>query len=170
MLTDLRRAAIGAALLWLALLLPVPAWASCTDSARPGVSWRRCLHDQRDLRDSDLTDAVLRDSSFSRAQMSGVRMRRAEAVDARFVSTDLSRADLTEAVLRNADFTRATLRGALLVGTDLRQARLFRADLREADLTGALLTGADLSGAMLDGARWIDGQRICAAGSVGGCQ
>jgi hypothetical protein len=27
-----------------------------------------------------------------------------------------------------------------------------------------------MSGALLGGARWTDGQRVCAAGSVGNCQ
>ena len=154
----------------LAMLLATPAAARCTDAAAPGVEWRRCLLDQRDLRGVDLTGARLRDTSLSRAQLQDARMARVDAVDARFVSADLSRADLQDAVLRNVDLTRATLRGARLMRADLRQARLFRSDLREADLTGAELSGADLSGAMLDGARWVDGERICAAGSVGGCQ
>jgi uncharacterized protein YjbI with pentapeptide repeats len=47
---------------------------------------------------------------------------------------------------------------------------LFRADLRGADLTGAELAGTNLSGAQLGGARWLDGQRICSAASIGSCQ
>ena len=93
-----------------------------------------------------------------------------EASDTRFGFADLSRADLSRAILRGADFTRAILAGSALMGADLRRATLFRADLRGADLTGADLTGANLSGALLGGARWMDGQRICAAASVGSCQ
>ena len=165
-----RARSIGAWLALSVLLLPATGFAACTDQAAPRVDWRRCLHDQRDLRGVDLTEAHLRDASFSRAQLNGARMARADAVDARFVSADLAGADFTLAILREADLTRATLRGATLVRADLRRARLFRADLREADLTDANLAGADLSGALLDGARWIDGARICAVGSVGGCQ
>ena len=169
-----RRLAGPAAGLWLVLLAAVtaagPALAACTDPAGPSVVWRRCLMDRRDLAGADLTAANLRDSSLQRAQMAGARLIRVEAPDSRFISADLTDADFTEAVLHNADLTRATLRGARFIRADLRRARLFRADLTGADLTGADLTGTDFSGAILDGVRWTDGQRLCAAGSVGACQ
>ncbi|MFM2148110.1 MAG: hypothetical protein RLZZ187_416 [Pseudomonadota bacterium] len=154
----------------LALLAATPAIATCTDPAAPEVAWRRCLLDERDLSGADLTRAHMRDSSFQRTRLVGAKLVGADAFSARFVSADLSGADLTEATLREADFTRTLLRGATLTRADLRRARFFRADLTGADLTGADLNGADFSGAILDGARWTDGQRICAAGSVGTCQ
>ncbi len=153
-----------------AVLQAPAALAACVDAAGPGVDWRRCLQDGRDLSGSDLTGSVLRDASFVRARLTGTKLARADAPDARFTSADLSEADLTGAVLRGADFTRAVLRGASLVRADLRQARFFRADLRGADLSGAELGSADLLGAMLDGALWVDGQRRCAADSVGACR
>lgn len=147
-----------------------PALAACTDPPAPEVVWRRCLLDSRDFSGADLSRAHLRDASFQRGRLMQAKLVAADATDARFVSADLTGADLTEATLREADFTRAMLRGARLVRADLRRARLFRADLTGADLTGAELAGADFSNVVLDGARWTDGQRICAAGSVGTCQ
>ena len=154
----------------LAALLVQPALAACTDPPAPRVDWRRCLLDGRSLAGADLTRAVLRDASLQRSQLAGARLVGVDGFSARFVSSDLAGADLTGAALRDADFTRAGLREARLVGADLRRARLFRADLSGADLTGAQLGGADLTDAMFDGARWTDGQRICAAGSLGSCQ
>lgn len=158
------------ALALLAALVAQPAMAACTDPSGPGVVWRRCLLDGRDLSGADLTKAHLRDTSFQRARMAGAKLVEADAADARFVSADLAEADLSGATLRDTDFTRAVLRGARLVGADLRRSRLFRADLTRADLSGAELAGADLAGAVLDGVRWTDGKRVCAAGSVGTCQ
>lgn len=157
------------ALLFL-LSTAAPAAAACTDQAGPGVDWRRCLLDGGDYQGAELAGAVLRDASFGRARMAGAKLMRAEAPDVRFTSADLTGADLSGAVLRGADFTRAMLGRAVLARADLRQARFFRADLRGADLQGAELAGADLSGALLDGALWVDGQKRCAAQSVGTCQ
>ena len=153
-----------------ALLLAGPALGACADSPAPGVVWRRCLLDNVDLSDRDLTGATLRDSSFARGRFVGAKLTGVDASDARFSFADMSNADLTGATLRNVDLTRAVLAGAVLTGADLRRATLFRADLRGADLTGAELPGTNLSGAQLGGARWLDGDKICAAASVGSCQ
>lgn len=152
------------------LLAAGPAFAACTAPATPGVDWRRCLLDGREIAGADLTGAILRDASLGRARLAGTIFVRVDGPDARFVSSDLEGANFTDAILRSADFTRANLRGARLVRADLRRSRLFRADLTGADLTGADLGGADFSGAILEGARWTDGERVCGAGSVGTCQ
>ncbi|PWS39277.1 pentapeptide repeat-containing protein [Falsiroseomonas bella] len=154
----------------LALLAAPPALAACTDPAGPEVVWRRCLLDGRDLSGANLAGAVLRDTSLQRARLVGANLTGADAFNARFVSSDLTDVDMSGATLREVDFTRAVLRNAKLAGADLRRARLFRADLTGADLTGANLEGADLSHTVLAGVRWTDGQRVCAAGSVGACQ
>ena len=152
------------------LLLAGPAFGACADSPAPGVVWRRCLLDNIDLSGRDLSGATLRDTSFARARFVDAKLIGVDASDARFGFADMSRADLTGATLRSADFTRAKLEGTVLKGVDLRRATLFRADLRGADLTGAELAGANLSGAQLGGARWLDGEKICAATSIGSCQ
>ncbi|TDH64689.1 pentapeptide repeat-containing protein [Dankookia rubra] len=150
-------------------LAPVQA-AQCAAQPAPGIDWRRCLLEARDLRNVDLTGAVLRDASLSNSDLRGATLRGVVGYTARFVAADLRGADLTEAELLRADMTRANLSGARLVGADLRRIRFFRADLRGADLTAARLEGADLLHAQLEGARWIDGTRLCAAGSVGACR
>lgn len=152
------------------MLGATPALAACTDPAGPGVDWRRCSLDGRDLSGADLSGMQLRDASLQRTQMVGSKLVGVEATYVRFVSSNLNDADLTGATLREADFTRATLRGAKLVRADLRRARLFGADLTDADLTGAMLGGTDFTNVILAGATWTDGTRICAAGSVGSCQ
>ncbi|WP_367595354.1 pentapeptide repeat-containing protein [Teichococcus deserti] len=152
-----------------ALLTAAPAGAACNDPAAAKVDWRRCLQDGQDFSSADLSGAVLRDASFARGRLVGANLSGAEAPDARFTSADAEGADFSRAVLRGADFTRTRLVGARFHGADLRNARFFRADLSGAELTGALLAGSDLSTATLDGALWVDGQKRCAAGSLGAC-
>ncbi|MBX9700859.1 MAG: pentapeptide repeat-containing protein [Acetobacteraceae bacterium] len=163
-------ARLGLLVLLLGLAATPALGAACTAPPGPGVDWRRCLLEGRELSGADLTGATLRDAALDRARLAGAVLRGVNGRDARFVSADLTGADLEGAILRESDFTRAELAGAKLVRADLRRARLFRANLANADLTGALLDGADLLNATLDGARWTDGKRICAVGSVGVCQ
>jgi uncharacterized protein YjbI with pentapeptide repeats len=152
-----------------ALLAPGSARADCTDSAGPGVDWRRCIFDRQELRGLDLSEANLRDSSFTRADLSGSKLVRIEGFRARFVSAKLNKAVLDEARLVEADLTKADLAGASLVKANLARAHLFRAILTGANLTGANLRGADLLEADLSGATWVDGKRVCANQSIGRC-
>ncbi len=146
------------------------AWASCTDVPGPDVSWRRCVFDRQDLEKLDLSRATIRDSSFKRANLREALLPNADARRAKFASASMAGIILDEANLVRADLTKADLTGASLTGADLSQARLFRANLSGADLTDARLNGTDLLQATLDGATWIDGETICAAGSIGRCQ
>jgi hypothetical protein len=88
-----------------------------------------------DLRDADLSDAVLRGAV-------------------------LRGADLSDAVLRGAVLRGADLSGAVLRGADLSDADLSGADLSDAVLRGAVLSDADLSDAVLRGAVLSDDQVI----------
>lgn len=146
-----------------------PVLADCTDVPAPGVYWRRCLQDAQDLREVDLTGAVLRDASFKRADLSGAALVDADARRAKFISAVLREVTFDGARLVQADLTKADLTGASLKNADLTRARLFRANLSGADLTGAQLDGTDLLHADFSGAIWIDGVTICAEGSVGQC-
>jgi uncharacterized protein YjbI with pentapeptide repeats len=146
-----------------------PAMAECSDFAGPGVYWRRCVQDGQNLRDVDLSGAVLRDSSFKRADLTGADLTGVDARRAKFVSATLKDATLDGARLVQSDLTTADLTGASLRDADLTRAKLFRTDLRGADLTGAEIDGIDLLKAELDGATWIDGKTICAEDSVGQC-
>lgn len=152
-----------------ALLTAAPAWAACTDPAAPGVIWRRCYLDGRDLRNVDLTGAMLREATFQRSDLAGATLRDVDGYRAKFFSAKMPGAVLDEARLIEADFTRADLSGAKLRGADLRNAKLVDTNLRQADLTGARLGGTDFRNADLSGATWTDGKRTCATPSVGQC-
>ncbi len=166
-------AALGCAILGLlavAAITSTPAQAGCNDPAGPGVDWRRCYMEERPFAGVDLTGADLDQARFNRSDLSTAVLRDADARRAKFLSATLIGADLTGAYLREADFTKADLTGAILRDADLTGARFFRAILREADLTDALLNRTDILEADLSGARWIDGERICAEGSLGQCR
>ena len=90
-----------------------------------------------DLRDTDLSRAVL-----ASANLTGARIRRAE----------LTEAILQESNLENADLLNCRLPYSDLRSANLKAANLFKADLREANLSGANLTGAILSAVDLRGA------------------
>ena len=68
------------------------------------------------------------------AQMSDVRLERANMQGVLLINEQMGVADLYRADLRNAD---------------LRKANLREADLRMADLEGAIFTGADIAGTIL---------------------
>ncbi|MFM2041768.1 MAG: hypothetical protein RLY86_344 [Pseudomonadota bacterium] len=151
------------------ILLAVPASAACTDPAEPNVNWRRCYMDSRNLDQVRLAGAMLREATFQRSSLAKADLTGVDAYRAKFVSARLPGVVLDRARLIEADMTRADLAGASLVGADLRNAKLVNTDLRGAVLTDARLTGADLRNADLTGATWVDGTRICGAGSIGQC-
>ncbi|MCG8507204.1 MAG: pentapeptide repeat-containing protein [Sphingomonadales bacterium] len=161
---------LGVIGLGVGLSLAGPASASCTDPPRPGVDWTRCIYAEREMTGVDLKGARLRDSKFTRSDLSNGTLAGIDGRRAKFVSSILRDADFTDAVLREADFTKADLTGANLSGSDLSKARLFRTILRGANLTGATMTGTDLWQADVSGATWTDGTTICAEGSVGQCR
>ena len=145
------------------------ASAGCADPAAPEVDWVRCYHDERDLSGVDLSGARLRDTHFTRADLSSANLSGADGFRTKFVSARLIKTKFDGARLTDSDFTKADLTGASLVKADLRRAKLYRAILRDADLTGAKLRGADLINADLSGALWTDGKTRCAKGSIGQC-
>ncbi len=155
----------------LVLLIGAPAAnaADCTAPAAPQVDWQRCYMDGRDFVGHGLAGARLRETSFQRSDLSGADLGRVDAYRGRFISAAMRGARLEDGVFSEADFTKADLSGASLVRADLRRAKFYHASLRGADLTGAKTLGAELLGADLSGARWTDGQRICAEGSLGQC-
>jgi uncharacterized protein YjbI with pentapeptide repeats len=166
------RTSRSAQILGLACLLIAvgqPVLADCSDVPAPGVYWRRCFQDGQDLREVDLTGAMLRDASFKRADLSGAILADTDARRAKFVSAVLHETQFDNANLAVADLTKAELQGASLRNANLTRARLFRANLSGADLTGARLEGTDLLHANLSEAIWIDGVTICAEGSVSQC-
>lgn len=115
-----------------------------------------------DLSGTDLSEALLSETSLMLANLSRSRLSGATMVLIDLSQADLSRSDLSDADLSGADlllsnFFHADLSGADLSvadlsGANLSQARLTGAALPQADLSRASLTGADLSGADLSGA------------------
>lgn len=157
-------------LAWLLIAGLAPsASAGCADAPGPGVNWRRCYLDSSDLKGTDLTGAMLRDTTFQRTDLSRAVLTGADAYRAKFLSATLVGTVLDGTRLIETDFTRADLTGARLVGADLRLAKFVDATLVGAILTGALVDRTDFRRADLSGATWIDGTRICAPGSIGRC-
>lgn len=153
---------------WVLLSAPL-VLADCTDVPGPDAYWRRCVFDRQDLAGLDLSGATIRDSSFKRADLSDTVLNEADARRAKFVSATMKNVSLDDANLVKADLTKADLTGASLQGADLTQARMFQANLSGANLTGARLNGTDMLQTTFDGATWIDGETICAEGSIGRC-
>jgi uncharacterized protein YjbI with pentapeptide repeats len=145
------------------------ALAACTDAAQPGVNWRRCYLDARELHGVNLEGAMLRDATFQRSAMKDANLSHVDGYRAKFVSTNMTGVRFDHARLIEADLTRADLTGASLVETDLRNAKLVNAILRDANLTGAKVQGTDFRNADLSGATWVDGSRKCAEQSIGQC-
>ena len=136
-------------------LASTAARAECVDPPGQGVDWTRCYFDGRSFLEADLSNARLKDATFSRGNLSASRLTGADASRAKFIYAKLEGAVFDDARLREADFTNANLAGASLKGADLSRARMFRANLRKADLSGAI---------------WSDGARRCAEGSIGQCR
>ena len=153
------------------LLIGVPAAfaADCTAPAAPQVDWQRCYMDGREFVGDDLAQSRLRETSFQRSDLTKANLSKVDGWRVRFISAVLKGARLDDGVFSDADFTKADLSRASMVRADLRRARFFHASLRGADLTGAKTLGADFLEADLSGARWVDGNRICAEGSLGQC-
>ena len=145
------------------------ALAACTDAAEPGVNWRRCYHDGRELHGVNLEGAMLRDATFQRSAMKDANLSHVDGYRAKFVSATMTGVRFDHARLIEADLTRADLTGASLVEADLRNAKLVNAILRDANLTGAKVQGTDFRNADLSGATWVDGSRKCAEQSIGQC-
>lgn len=145
------------------------ALAACTEFPEPGVNWRRCYHDGRDLTGVNLEGAMLRDATFQRSAMKGANLSQVDGYRAKFVSATMTGVKFDHARLIEADLTRVDLTGASLVETDLRNAKLVNAILRDTNLTSARIDGTDFRNADLSGATWIDGSRKCAEQSIGQC-
>jgi uncharacterized protein YjbI with pentapeptide repeats len=97
-----------------------------------------------DLKERDLSGAIMDGGDFREADLSGAYLRRA-----RFVGARLEGANCTSANFDTADLTGAQAREARFVGADL-----FEACLAEASFDRAHFTGADLGGVNLRSAHF----------------
>ncbi|MFO1120184.1 MAG: pentapeptide repeat-containing protein [Rhodospirillales bacterium] len=99
------------------------------------------------LSGADLRDARLDHSDFQRSAFTGADMESASLAETDLDSADFRGACLRKASLHDADMEDATFRHAYLGRADLRSRLLTRADFSSAELHGADLRGADLTGA-----------------------
>ena len=109
-----------------------------------------------DLRDADLSGAVLTASNLREADLRGANLKGSFLMKADLRNALLDETNLSGAKLGWARLNDARLSKAILVDTDLREssltnARFIRADLSMANLMGSQLIAADLRGAKLDG-------------------
>jgi uncharacterized protein YjbI with pentapeptide repeats len=136
------------------------------------------------LRDRDLTSAVLDRSDLHRADFTGANLEGASLAGTDLRRARLSCADidgvLTQQIERNSNCTRlegvdlsraqlsgADLRLALLSGTRFEGATLDDADLRYSDLTGADFSGAQMRRAALSGGAVLIGANFLGASMQG---
>lgn len=125
--------------------------------------WRAANPQERpDLSNADLFDQRLGGINFSRANLVGARLMRADLTNADLHFCNLICANLMEATLNGANldgadlfcanFARAALQGALVRRTNLMGAVLVEADLTQAKLSESLVYGVSAWNARLDGA------------------
>lgn len=118
-----------------------------------------------DLRGFKLTGAMLEDSLFQDADLSGAvlnnsNMRGSDLKNSRLVKAKLRGANLSETKCRRADMTQADLRGVDFRDADLRVTDFRSCDMRTANLVGAKLdsltnmANVNLAGANLTGETW----------------
>jgi hypothetical protein len=84
------------------------------------------------------------------ANLAGADLKQVNLSGAILGGTGFFEADLTKANLREAELGQSFLNGANLTGADLTDAVLMSANLFEANLSGAILTRTDLTGANLN--------------------
>ena len=114
----------------------------------PGVNLSNANLSNGNLGDVDLDSAILVNTDFSNANLSGgAYLIFSISTNANFSGANLSNSYLYNGNFSNADFSNADLRNV-----ELNNANLSGANLTNADLSGANLTNADLSGANLEDA------------------
>lgn len=105
----------------------------------------------------DLSNAILKETDFSKENLSKAILLDANLENADLSFADLSEANLIDANLRNANLSYANLQGTILQSCNLSEARLeyakmSGANLENSNLQGAILAEADLSRTKIHGA------------------
>ena len=138
-------------------------------------SWNRWRTERPDvlpdLRVAHLRRADLRDFDLSGALLSIAILHSADLTGANLRDADLSSANMEKVILCDADLTGADLRGTKFTGGDLRRADFGRVDLRsgvlyDADLAETDLTGADLSSTLVYNAKNLTVEQLCSVESL----
>jgi uncharacterized protein YjbI with pentapeptide repeats len=120
-----------------------------------GGSFGRNNFSDQDLRDQGdrFHNADLYDSTFERANISGLDMTGAQMHESEMRDVIAEGTDLFHAVLRRSDLRNANFRNARLQEADFSFADLTGADMRGADIRGAIFHGTILDRADLRDAR-----------------
>ncbi len=107
--------------------------------------------DSADLRDLNLSGAVLEGAMFTDANLSGSKLENADLYWSNFFRADLSNTSLVGASVRGCKFISAKLTNADLRGADFSKDNLGGpTQLQGADLTGCLIEGTNFEHAAYD--------------------
>lgn len=107
--------------------------------------------DSSDLSHSDFSGAKLIDASLSDANLYATNLQLADFTNADLSYSDLSRSNLKNAKFINTDFHDADLSGSDMRGVNFKLADLSSIDMSNSDLSNASLRGSDLSNSDLSG-------------------
>jgi uncharacterized protein YjbI with pentapeptide repeats len=110
------------------------------------ANFHRIIFDEMNLRDADLSGAILRNAGFVGAEISGAKMQDASLMNAYFMGAKMLGAKLNNAILVGADFT----------GADLTGATCFNANARFSCFHRAKIVGADMRVENAEQAQWVD--------------
>jgi uncharacterized protein YjbI with pentapeptide repeats len=129
------------------------------DLAKADLRWANM--GRGDLREAnlvgaDLANAILNDTQFGKANLTGANLSGANMWWANFWNADLSRANLVDAELWHANLTNANCSQANFERADLTMAVLVETNLKHANLAGATVYGVAAWNAALEGAVQTD--------------
>lgn len=102
------------------------------------------LHGARDFSGTDLRNANLCNINLTDSSLTGAVLSHANLINARLTRSNLTGADLSHANLTSADLTHSSLTGADLSHANLTSTKLTCVNLRSANLTNTTIVGAIL--------------------------
>ncbi|WP_413172945.1 pentapeptide repeat-containing protein [Anabaena azotica] len=115
-----------------------------TAAILPGVNLRDINLSGAILARADLSGADLSNAVLLRANMSTAMLNKADFSHANLTRADFSRAVMTKTIFVQATMLRTNLSGTILLQANLENARLREANLKDANLRGANLEGTNL--------------------------
>jgi uncharacterized protein YjbI with pentapeptide repeats len=115
-----------------------------------------CLNLERSTLSGSVQESDLSRANLHRAQLGTLWLNHVNLSDADLTDAVGEAANLTGVKLERADLSRANLRSARLENVGLQRSRLAAANLRSAGFTRSDLGGADARGADLSGASFYD--------------
>ncbi|VAW93006.1 hypothetical protein MNBD_GAMMA22-575 [hydrothermal vent metagenome] len=133
--------------------------ANCGSKPQAKVNWTHCQKVGVQLKELNMTGAMLNSASIIGAVITNVNFS-----NANFSYTEMSLSKLT-----NIKFSNATLIGTIIQNSDLVSVDFSNSNLQYINFTGSRLRDINFSGANLSNAIWIDGRK-CAKNSIGKCK